>query len=254
MHVNFSKTAQDYARFRRGFPDSFFERLTLYGIGRENQRILDLGAGAGSMSRGLARAGCEVSGIDYAQEILVEARKIDAREGLKVAYTLANVEHCCFADGSFDVVAAGQCWHWFDRAKTIKEVKRILVRGGTLLIAYFDWIPLPDSVVEATEEIVLAHNPKWDRTGSNGLHPEWLRGAADAGFTELETFSYGVDLDYTHDEWRGRVRASGGVGGTLPPEKTEDVDRALAAVLTDRFPQEPLTIHHRVFAVVGKCP
>ena len=57
MHVDFGRTAEDYARHRAGFPEQLFERLTARGIGCAGQRVLDLGSGTGSLARGFARRG-----------------------------------------------------------------------------------------------------------------------------------------------------------------------------------------------------
>ena len=70
MKPNFGATAQDYARYRAGFPDSLFDRLVKYGIGLAGQNILDLGTGTGSLARGFARRGCKVIGLDPAEPLL----------------------------------------------------------------------------------------------------------------------------------------------------------------------------------------
>ena len=45
MEVDFGRTASDYARYRVGFPDSFFERLFDCKIVSPGDRVLDLGTG-----------------------------------------------------------------------------------------------------------------------------------------------------------------------------------------------------------------
>jgi len=50
------------------------------------------------------------------------------------------------------------------------------------------------------------------------------------------------------------VRASNGVGATLPPEQVAAFDRALAALLAERFPGATLIVLHRVFAVLARAP
>ncbi len=70
MEPDFGRTAQDYAEHRAGFPESFFERLAARGIGVAGQRVVDLGTGTGTLARGFARRGCEVTGIGPAAEML----------------------------------------------------------------------------------------------------------------------------------------------------------------------------------------
>jgi len=186
--------------------------------------------------------------------MLAEARRLDAEAGVEIEYREAPAEETQLGAGTVDVVAAGQCWHWFDRPRAAREAARILRPDGRLVIAHFDWIPLPGNLVQATEELIAAHHPGWRYGGGLGIYPPWLRDLGEAAFHAIETFSYDVDVAYTPESWRGRVRASNGVGATLPPEQVAAFDRALAALLAERFPGATLAVLHRVFAVLARAP
>jgi SAM-dependent methyltransferase len=245
--VDFGKTADDYKQFRQGFPPRFFAALASRGIGKPGQRILDLGTGTGTVARGLALAGGQVTAIDPAGELLKQARVLDSTSGVNVDYHVANAEHLPFQDGCFDIVTAGQCWHWFDSLRVLAEVRRVLVSGGTLIIAHFDWLPLPESPVELTEKLILEHNPKWGMSGGNGFYPRWALDAHIAGATDIETQTFDLPVNYSHEAWRGRIRASAGVGAALSPSAVADFDRAHEVALKAHFPEDPLVIPHRVF-------
>jgi hypothetical protein len=122
-----------------------------------------------------------------------------------------------------------------------------------VVIAHFDWIPLTDNVVEATEQLILTHNPGWRGAGGNGVYPRWLHDLGQVGFHGLETFSYDVFVPYSHEDWRGRIRASAGVGASLAPDQVAVFDRDLASLLQARFPQPILQVHHRVWALAGRA-
>jgi hypothetical protein len=122
------------------------------------------------------------------------------------------------------------------------------------VIAHFDWLPGPGNVVEATECLIEAHNPDWKLAGGMGMYPWWLRDVEAAGFHQIETFSYDVDVEYAPEAWRGRIRTSAGVGASLPPDGVEAFDRALQTLLRERFPGSPIAIPHRVFAIVCRAP
>ncbi len=254
MRVDFAATASDYAQHRAGFPDSFFTRLAAMGIGRDGQTVVDLGTGTGDVARGFAARGGRVIGIDRARELLEQARLLDEAAGVRVDYRVALAEATGLPSGCADVVSAGQCWQWFDRSAAMREASRLLRRDGRLVLAHFDWIPLAGNVVEATERIIKSYNWLWRLDGGNGMHPRWLRELAEAGYRDLESFSYDVDVPYTPEAWRGRVRASSGVAASVSPRRVQVIDRALARLLAEEFPASTLVVPHRVFAVVARRP
>jgi SAM-dependent methyltransferase len=254
MHVDFGKTAEDYCRHRAGFPAALFDRLATYGVGDRGQKVLDLGTGTGSLARGFAARGCEVVGLDPSPELIEEAKRLDAADGVRIHYVEATAERTMLDESHFDVVSAGQAWLWFDTAKAIREVKRILKPGGNLVIAHFDWLPLPGNVIELTEKLIESYNPEWDLGDGSGLHPEAVMDVRRAGFTGLETFSFDVLVAYTHESWRGRVRASAGVKASLAPDEVARFDEKLRRGLAEQFPDEPMMLPHCVWALVARAP
>ena len=237
LRADFGKTASDYGRHRAGFPDEFFERLQTNGILRAGMHALDLGTGTGTVARGLASRGCEVTGLDRSAPLMEQAAELDRAAGVVVKYVDAPAEDTGLPAAQFDLVTAGQCWHWFDRPRAAAEARLVLKPGGRLVIAHFDWIPLPDNMIEATEQLIAKHNPKWKLGGGLGIYPQWPRDLAVAGFKDIETFSFDLDAVYTHEAWRGRVRASAGVGASLSPEGVAAFDDELRATLAEAGPR-----------------
>jgi SAM-dependent methyltransferase len=254
LRADFGKTASDYGRHRAGFPDEFFERLQTAGIVRAGMHALDLGTGTGTVARGLASRGCEVTGLDRSAPLMEQAAELDRAAGVVVKYVNAPAEGTGLPAAEFDLVTAGQCWHWFDRPRAAAEARRVLKPGGRLVIAHFDWIPLPGNMIEATEKLIEKHNPKWKLGGGLGVYPQWPRDMAVAGFKDIETFSFDLDAIYTHEAWRGRIRASAGVGASLAPEAVAAFDDELRSMLAERWPEDPIRVMHRVFAAIGVAP
>ncbi len=257
--IDFGKTADDYGRYRAGFPTQLYHRLHNFGVGAARQRVLDLGTGTGFLGRGFARQGCRVTGLDISPALMREARRLDSAEGLAMRYVRARAEALPFGARGFDVVSAGQCWHWFDRPRAALEARRVLMPGGLLVIASFDWIALPGNVVAATEELILKHNPKWALAGGVGIHPAYARDAAAAGFDDIECFSFDVLQPYSHEAWRVRIRASAGIAASLGPREVARFDDELREMLAWRFPErpfpeDPMRVHHRAFAMVCRVP
>jgi len=254
MSVDFGRTASDYACHRAGFPEALFDRLAQGGVVVAGQRLLDLGTGTGSLARGFARRGLQVVGLDPSLPMLDEARRLDDTAGVAVQYVEARAESTGLPDASFDVVSAGQCWHWFEPARAAREVRRLLRPGGRVVIAHFDWLPLPGNVVEATERLIRQHNPGWRGHGGSGLYPACLADLALAGFAGLETFSFDQAVSYAHEAWRGRIRASAGVAASLDAAAVARFDAEHKALLAHDFPGDPLQVPHRCWAAIGVEP
>lgn len=252
--IDFGRAAEDYARHRAGFPNELFERLARFEVGVHEQRILDLGTGTGTLARGFAKRGCRVTGIDIAPELVEQAKSLDRDARVSIEYLVGEAERTGLPPASFDGLSAGQSWHWFKRAKAAREARRLLVPGGWLLLAHFDWLPLPGTVVADTEELILRYNDRWDLAGATGLYPDWLTDVRVAGFESVESFSFDLDVPYTHEGWRGRVRASSGVGASMSRGNVIRFDEKLRTLLLERHPQEPMLVPHRVWAIVCRSP
>jgi SAM-dependent methyltransferase len=258
---DFARAASDYARHRAGFPAELLDRLAARDIALTGARVVDLGTGTGSLARLFAQRGCLVTGVDIAPPLLEQARRLDREAGVEIEYVEAPAEATGLPGGTFDVISAGQCWHWFDRPAAAREARRLLGDDGTAVIAHFDWLALPGNVVEATQQIILhytplgdpAHRP-WRFAKGTGIYPQWLTDLQEARFTGIETFSFDVEVPYSHEGWVGRIRASGPIAGTLDEDRVQSCSQELAAMLAERFPEDPLTIPHRVWAVIARAP
>ncbi len=251
MKVDFGKTAADYSRHRAGFPDWLFDRLAGFGIGGPGHRILDLGTGTGSLARGFARRGAQVTALDIAPEMLRAAAQRAGAEGLEIDFREGAAETTGLPDGAFDAVTAGQCWHWFDSAAAAGEARRVLQPAGRIAICHFDWLPLPGNVVSASEALIRRYNPAWTQDGRDGFHGFHATTLAVAGFAEIESFSFDRGVAYSHEDWRGRIRASAGIGGSLAPAEVAAFDEAHAALLAAEYPEDPLVVPHRCFALTA---
>ena len=250
--INFGKAAEDYGTFRAGFPESIFDRLAEFNVGLPGHTVIDLGTGTGTLARGFAHRGCKVIGVDPDPRMIGEARRLDRQSKVNTRYVEATAESTGLDSGTADVVAAGQCWHWFDQPRVVAEVIRLLEPDGKLVIANFDWLPLAGNVVEATEELIIQYNPDWHFGGGLGMYPHYLPVLSRAGIQNIQTFSYDMDVPYTPEAWRGRIRASAGIAA-LDADSARRFDADHAELLSTRFPSSVLAVPHRVFAIVAEA-
>lgn len=103
-------------------------------------------------------------------------------------------------------------------------------------------------MARASEELVLRFNPDWSAADWPGEVPEmpsWAHGR----FEKVGGFVFDVDVPFTREQWRGRLRACRGVGASLSPEEVAAFDTAHAELL-ERIVPEEFTVLHRVDAFV----
>lgn len=247
---DWGRTSRDYDRYRPGPPDSFYRKLSALDIGLPGQSVLDIGTGTGLLARRFARQGARVYGIDQSREQIAAAERAAVIEGTHVEFRVANAERIPFEEGRFDVVTANQCWLYFDPARTIPEVCRVLKPGGHLVVSYFNFLPRKDPIVNASEKLVLEYNPDWtgaDWDGRVSPCPEWARGIFDlTGF-----FAYTEQVPFTRESWRGRMRALRGIAASLSPEQVASFDRELGQQL-ENMTEPRFGIWHSIHAHILK--
>jgi ubiquinone/menaquinone biosynthesis C-methylase UbiE len=257
MDIDFGRHSDDYITHRPGFPDSFYDRLEAIRPLRD-LKALDLGTGPGTVALELARSGAIVIGVDTAGNQIAAARRRAVETGLddRATFLVGRAEDIEAPDESFDLIIAGQSWWWFQQPRMMDNSHRMLRRGGLLVVASFTYLALVDPVAKATEALILKYNPRWPHAGDDGIYVRYLHQLTEAHrFDLVEQFCYDHDQPFTHEAWRGRMRACHAVGsGGLPPAGVEAFDRDLAAMLARDFPDEPLMVKHRIYAVVVRRP
>jgi len=251
--VDFGRHSDDYAIHRPGPPPSFYQRLDAV-VTIRGSRALDLGTGPGTLALELGTRGSSVVGIDISREQIASARRVAEAKGLAatVQFAVARAEHTGMDAGAFDLVTAGQCWHWFDGDATLAEARRVLRPRGVLAIAYYSYLAEHSPVARETEELILSFNPSWAMAGSTGTHPEHIDAVIRGGFRLVEAFCYDHGETFSHERWRGRMRTCNGVGsGGLASSDVTRFDEALGRLLKSRYP-DPVVVEHRVWCVVAR--
>lgn len=246
--IDWGKTSADYAAHRPGPPASFFKRLAEVGVGLEGQSILDLGTGTGVLARAFARAGANVAGVDVSADQIEMAKRLADDEQLAAEFSVHQAESLPWQEPTFDVVTANQCWLYFNKAKVIEELRRVLKPGGFLVTSHFCWLPREDEIARASEQLVLQFNPDWsaaDWSGEIPSCPAW----AESDFDVREMFFYDEPIAFTRESWCGRIRACRGIGATLSESEVAAFEAAHYELLSKIAP-ESFQILHRLDAHV----
>lgn len=130
-----------------------WDRMSAYDLprlaGGLRGRVLDLGCGTGTAGAAFHDAGNFVVGADLSPACLAVARRrLDA-------VVRCNANHLPFRDGSFDgVVARGALHHLEHPELALREAKRVLKPGGTLLVLdprEFSWLEPIKNAIRRTD-------------------------------------------------------------------------------------------------------
>lgn len=251
--IDFGRHSDDYAAYRPGLPASFYQRIDAVApIGKS--RALDLATGPGTIALELAARGSSVVGIDISAEQIATATRVAKERNLndKVHFRVASAENTGLHASSFDLVTAGQCWHWLDGGAVLSEIRRVLRPDGVLAIAHYSYLAEHSPAAQETEELILELNPSWTMAGSTGIFPEQIDEVIRGGLRLVEVFCHHHDEEFSHDRWRGRMRTCNGVGsGGLSPPEVLRFDDALGRLLEKKYP-DPMVVEHRVWCVVAR--
>lgn len=151
--------------------------------------VLDLGCGTATLTILIKKAypGAEVTGLDGDPKILEIAGTKVARAGLDISLDRGMSFELPYPDRSFDRVVSSLVFHHLtreDKARTFKEIFRVLSPGGELHVADFG---KPHNALMYLISLVFRH---LEEAGDNinGLLPGMFR---KAGFDRVEeTASY----------------------------------------------------------------
>ncbi|WP_310961525.1 class I SAM-dependent methyltransferase [Nocardioides terrisoli] len=126
--LSFGAVADAYDRARPSYPAEAARWLT----GNGKLTVLELGAGTGKLTEVLVGAGHRVIATDPLPEMLTRLR---ARV-VPFAIGVSGAEAIPSPSRSVDVVVCAQSFHWFDHARALPEIARVLRPGGVLALVW----------------------------------------------------------------------------------------------------------------------
>ncbi len=244
--IDWGKTSEEYAKYRPGPPESFYKTLVAEGIGLKNQSVLDLGTGTGVLARQFAKQGSVVTGLDISENQIKMAEALAKKDSVNATFIVSDANQISLKDRSFDVVTANQCWLYFDKLKSIPEVKRLLKNGGIFSTSHFCWLPFQDKVAGKTEELILKHNPAWTAGGYTGDIPELPKWAVGQ-FKTRKLIIYDEPIKFTVETWKGRMKACRGVGVVMNADELAKFENELEDLLAGLVGEE-FDVLHRIDA------
>jgi len=118
----------------------FVARLVQAAGAKPGARLLDVACGTGVAARQAAKAGADVTGLDFSPAMLATARSLHPH----IAFHAGDAEALPFADASFDAVISNFGIHHVEYPeRAIAEAGRVLKAGGTF--AFTVWAASQDN-------------------------------------------------------------------------------------------------------------
>jgi SAM-dependent methyltransferase len=224
----------------------FAEDLARRVASHSPERILELGAGSGALTRTLVeQTQAAVTATDL-NDAMVAVGKTNVPAA---AWQQADAMALPFDDASFDVVASQFCAMFFpDKPTAFAQVRRCLAPGGTFL--FNTWGPIAEheievAVVQGFEAVLGDAAPPFLANVPHGYH--------DVATVEADLRAGGLELrDAERIELVGRAASARGLAegyclGTPNRNALAELDAdfdevitAVSAALTDRLGPDPI--------------
>jgi SAM-dependent methyltransferase len=226
---SFGADAERYDRTRPSYPAAMVDRLLAASSGTD---VLDVGCGTGIVARLFQAADCRVLGVEVDPRMAAAARQ----RGLDV--DVAKFEDWDPADRTFDLVVAGQAWHWIDPAAGAAKAAQALRPGGRLAV-FWNGFGVPPALGEAfaavyrevLPESPMFHSPPPGPDAYSVMCARAADGMRQAGvFGEPEEWRFDWDHDYTKAEWLDQIPTFG-FNTRLPQDKLTALLAGTAAAL-----------------------
>ncbi|GAA2007205.1 methyltransferase domain-containing protein [Microbacterium ulmi] len=159
---------------------------------RPGLRVLDVGAGPGTITIDLARlvAPGEVRGVDAAHDVVAKAAALAAERGIpNLTFAVDDAYALDAPDGAFDVVHAHQVLQHLARpVDALREFRRVLAPGGVVAVRDVDyegviWHPRVPALDEWLGLYLRVHRSVTGEPAAGRVLKAWARAA---GFAEVE--------------------------------------------------------------------
>ena len=213
---SFGDDPEAYDRVRPPYPAALIDVL----VAEQPRTALDVGCGTGIVSRLLTARGCDVLGLEP------DDRMADVARRRGVVVEAGTIEEWDAAGRQFDVLSAGQAWHWVDPDRGAAKAAQVLRPGGRIGLfwnqAHHD--PLHRAALEAAyarhapalaqSSVLLGQRP----TSLYASVADSLRHAGAFGPVSVHVFEH--EVVYSSQEWIDLARTHSD-HHTLPPAQLD---------------------------------
>jgi SAM-dependent methyltransferase len=236
----FDPVAEHYDAARPAYPDAIYDELERAAGPLPGRLVMDGGAGTGIASRQLAARGARLVALELGERML--RRALARTPGL--CCVLADGHAIPLRAGCVDLACFAQSWHWFDPARALGEVARV-VRPGGYWAAWWnsddangaDWI-------QQYQAVMAAACPDYWRHQHQAGPERAAQVAASARFGPAVYFKTHWTRTIRLADWLTDQRSKSYVA-SLDPAARQALFDQLTDIVTERFPAGELSVPYR---------
>jgi SAM-dependent methyltransferase len=241
---SFGDDAERYDRVRPPYPDEMIDAL----LRDRPQTVLDVGCGTGIASRLLLARGCDVLGLEPDPRMAAVAR----RRGVVVEE--GTIEEWDSAGRRFDLLTAGQSWHWVDPYRGAAKAVEVLRPRGRIGL-FWNQAQVDPALRPRLAATYAAHAPELGRRSvlMGQRDVSIYESIAEAthhtdGFGDVSLEMFGHDVVYSSAEW---VELAGTHSDhhTLPSAQLDALLSTLRTQIDEAGGQ--LAVHYETMLVTG---
>jgi SAM-dependent methyltransferase len=210
----FSNRAENYVRYRPGYPREVLQTLKSECDLSSEQAIADLASGTGIWTRILLENGNRVFGVEPNAEMRAAGERLLASFP-NFTSVAGTAEATTLADHSVDFVTAAQAAHWFDRHRARREFVRILKPGGWLVLIWNERVTDSTAILRDYERLLLKYGTDYQEIRHERTTDEINQFFDPAPYQE-RVFDMYQEFDYAGVE--GRLLSSSYAPGPDHPQ------------------------------------
>ncbi len=250
-----------YEKAFQPFTTQFVEEALRLADLKPGQKVLDVAAGAGALTLAAAKAGANVTAIDFSPKMIDRLRVRLMEENLTNASAFVmDGQALDFLDDSFDAAFSAFGVMFFpDRDRGFKEMRRVLRRNGCAgVIVWASPFRLMEFFRQAMEETVPEILPPQPAAGIVALQDadRLLSEMSAAGFRDINIHTVSRVWTTPSPDWlwqhaTGFAPMITKVFDHIDAENKNAVGAAFVRNLSDEFREGPVRIERQAHIAIG---
>lgn len=220
----FSTRAENYARYRPGYPRAAIDLLAARCGLAAGAAVADLGSGTGILTELLLERGARVYAVEPNDAMRAAAEtRLAGRAGF--SSVVGSAEATTLAAASVDLLVAGQAFHWFDTQRARGEALRVLRSTGSGALLWNERPQVSQPFLDEYDALLRRYAPEYDQIVASRADETRMR-AFFGGHMELAAFANEQIFDFAG--LKGRLMSS-----SYAPEPGQPQHEPLMAALRE---------------------